>query len=103
MEWSWSSEAGKAFNNIKPCLCVGPVLAHYDPMAPLVVACDACPYGIGSVLSHRYADGTEPPIAHVSRTLTNTETNYAQVDREALVLVSDVIRVSVRSEIYHSH
>ena len=41
------------------CLGSAPVLAHYDSDLPLVVACDASPYGVASVLSHRYKDGSE--------------------------------------------
>ena len=32
-------------------------------------------------------DGTERPIAFASRTLNKTETNYSQIDKEALTVV----------------
>ena len=59
---------------------------HYDPL-PMVVAADASAYGIGGVLSHKLANGSERPVAFVSRTLTASERNYAQVEKEDLSLV----------------
>ena len=54
----------------------------YDPGLPLKVDCDASKYGLGVVLSHKYPDRTEKPIAIASRTLNKNEINYSQVDKE---------------------
>ena len=51
------------------------MLVHYNPALPLVVACDASPYGVGAVLSHLMEDGEERPIACASQSLTPVE-NY---------------------------
>ena len=58
------------------------VLVQYDPTLPLSLAADASAYGVGAVISQRYADGGERPIAYASRTLTSTEQKYAQVEKE---------------------
>lgn len=63
------------------------VLTHYDPDLPVRLACDASPYGIGSVLSHVMPNKTERPIAFASRSLSSAEQAYAQIDKEALGLV----------------
>ena len=89
-EWKWSEECSKCFLNVKEALKLVPALAHYDPNLPITVACDASLVGIAAVLSHRYPDGTERPIACASRTLTKTEDWYAQIDREVLAIVFGV-------------
>ena len=63
------------------------VLARFDPQQESVVTCDASSNGLGAVLAQREKDEKEHPVAFVSRTLTKTERNYAQVEREALAVV----------------
>ena len=57
------------------------VLVHYNPKLPLVLICDASPYGIGAVFSHQIANGTDRPVAFASRTLVLAAKKYAQIER----------------------
>ena len=79
-KWVWFDACQKAFENVKQLITSEPVLTHYDPKAPVRLACDASPYGLGAVLSHVMSDGSEKPIAFASRSLTKAERNYAQID-----------------------
>ena len=90
--WEWSAECEEAFVEAKTLLTKAPVLVHYDPDQPIVLATDASAYGLGAVLSHWNPDGSEQPIAFASRTLSKSEQNYSQLDKEALSLVFGVRR-----------
>ena len=89
-KWKWSEECKKSFTEIKKLLASAPVLAHYNPELPIQLAGDASAYGIGAVISHQFPDGSERPVAYASRTLTSTERNYSQLEKEALALVYGV-------------
>ena len=88
--WVWSESCKVAFQTAKARLVEAPVLAHYDPALPIKLACDASSYGIGAVISHTLSNGDEQPVAFASRTLSSSERNYAQIQKEALALVYGV-------------
>ena len=54
------------------------------------LAADASSYGVGAMISHVLADGSERPITFDSRTLTASEKNYSQLEKETLALVFGV-------------
>ena len=65
------------------------MLTHFDLSKPLILACDASPYGIGAVLSYQVGEDNLP-IAFASCSLAPAEKNYSQIDKEALARVFGV-------------
>ena len=74
--WSWSEKEQPAFEEAKTMLQDDTFLTHYNPTKELTLACDASPYGVGAVLSHRIQN-EERPVAFASRTLAPAEKNYS--------------------------
>ena len=85
----------QAFQQSKYLLNSSNLLIHYDPEKPMVIACDASPYGLGAVLSHIMPDKSERPIMFTSRTLTNAERNYSQIEKEVLAIIFAVKKFSI--------
>ena len=88
--WKWGPDQEAAFSHVKDLLRSSQVLVHFDDKLPLVLSCDASPYGLGAVLSHRMENGDERPICYASRTLTDAEKRYSQLDKEALAIIFGV-------------
>ena len=88
--WRWTKDCEQAFQAAKSKLISSHVLVHYNPELPLRLAGDASNYGIGAVISHMMPDGSERPVAFASHTLTSSERNYSQIEKEALSLVYGV-------------
>lgn len=86
VEFFWSSECQKVFEESKTYLLKHRVLALYDPKKPLGLYADASPHGCSSILVH-FIDGTEKPILFASCTLNESEKHYSQLHREALAII----------------
>ena len=80
VEWNWDESCDQAFQATKEALTSSDVLVHFDPKLPISLAEDASAYGIGAMISHRLQDGSERPIAFASRSLSNAEQNYTQLE-----------------------
>lgn len=85
-EFKWSTDCEKAFRTVLKILTSSPCSAIFDSNRRTVVSADASSFGVGAVL--RQEDETEELrlVAYVSRTLTNTERRYAQIEKEILAL-----------------
>ena len=91
-KWNWSRDQQEAFKCAKELLQSSMLLVHYDPKRQLVLTCDASPFGVGAVLAHIMDDGSERPVGYASRSLSQAEKGYSQLDKEALAIVFGVTK-----------
>lgn len=98
--FTWSNECEQAFTQLKNSIINATSLTHYDETKPLILAADASSYGLGVVLSQDTDQG-EVPVAYASKTLTDTQKNYSQIEREALSIIYGVTKF--RQFLYGRH
>ena len=91
-DFNWTPEMDRAFIAVKAEMCSPRVLVPFNPKKPLLLATDASSYAVSAVLSNRYEDSSERPIAYYSRTLTDTEKRYTQLEKEALGIKEGISR-----------
>ncbi|UYV79978.1 K02A2.6-like [Cordylochernes scorpioides] len=80
-EWVWEEPQKKSFNLLKQELASRPNLALYNPSRLTIISADASSFGIGGVLRQEQPDGSLKPVAYVSRTLSETERRYSQIEK----------------------
>lgn len=89
-ERKWTGEHQPTFEGLKKLLSSDAVLVPYDPKRLLILSCDASPVGVTAVLAHSAVDGKEQPMAYASGTLSASERNYVQIDKEGFAVVLGV-------------
>ena len=86
-KFHWGEEQQKSFLKLKQAITSAPILAHFSISAPTRVVVDTSPWALGAVLLQQQSDSTYRPIAFESRSLTETEMKYSQIEKEALAIV----------------
>ena len=86
VEFLWTQNQQKAFNEVKDILCSYPLLHDPDFNDSFIVICDASGYGIASVLSQKFNEKILL-VAYASRTLSDTEINNATIGKELLAIL----------------
>ena len=93
-EWMWTNQQEMAFQQVKNLLLSPPVLAHYSTERETFLATDASNAGLGAVLFQTQDDKSRRPVCYISRSLTDTERNYAVIEKEALAVTWACERLS---------
>ena len=80
--WNWTSECQTAFENIKSLVIEATKLAYFDNDKDVHLQVDSSKDGVGTVLMQ---DGR--PIEFASKTLSETQKRWAQIEKELLAVV----------------
>ena len=83
--WLWGPEQEAAFDKVKDELVQPTVHTLYDPKCSIKISADASSFGLGAVLLQESKEGWKP-VAYASRSLSETEQRYAQIEKEALAI-----------------
>lgn len=81
-EWQWNEEHDKCFENLQQCITSAPVLQFYDVDKPVTISVDASKNGLDACLLQ-----DSKPVCYASRSLTKSEQNYAQIEKELYACV----------------
>lgn len=77
--WQWTNKHTELFNKIKTLISESSMLNNFDINKQIVLQCDSSKDALGCCLLQ-----DSKPVAYASRSLTETETNYAQIEKELL-------------------
>ncbi|XP_066941413.1 uncharacterized protein [Macrobrachium rosenbergii] len=86
-EFVWQDVQKKAFKAVKEAASKTPVLRYYSLISEVTIQCDASQYGVGAALLQN-----GQPVAFASRSLSEAEQHYAQIEKECLAIVFECER-----------
>ena len=84
----WDDQQTQSFQQVKTLIAKANTtpLKYYDRNLPVTVQADASLRGLGACLIQQHK-GKDQPIAFASKSLTDAETRYANIERELLAIV----------------
>ncbi|XP_040079262.2 uncharacterized protein LOC115324209 [Ixodes scapularis] len=86
--WVWTERQQSSFKTLRKSLIKAPVLAYFEQGKPVTLSVDTSQTGVGAVIIQ-----SGHPIAYSSRSLTDTQQKYAQIEKEALAIVHGCSKV----------
>lgn len=79
--WLWTERQSKALDEIKKILMSPPVLVSFVEDKSVIIQTDASQNGLGCCLLQ-----DNRPVAFASRSLTDSETRFSQIEKEFLAI-----------------
>lgn len=87
VQFMWQKPQQEAFEKIKQAVVNAPTLALYDPKADVVVTADSSAHSLGAALMQGGR-----PVEFAAKSLTSTQQNYSQIEKELLATLFAVKR-----------
>ena len=87
MKQRWKGEEQAAFDKLKKAFTTRPVLAAPDLDKEFRVEADILNYATEEVLSMKYSNDLQRPVAFISKSPSDTERNYKIHDKKMLAIV----------------
>ena len=98
--FTWTETHTQAFNRLKSKISNDCLIHFYDTKKPVFIECDSSGVGIGAVLLQPDSDRVESdkngipcnlrPVAYASKSLTEAECRYANIEHELLAVLFSV-------------
>lgn len=81
-QWCWTRTHELLFEEIKSLITKAPILQYFRADSPIILSVDSSSKGLGAVLLQNMG-----PVAYSSKTLTEIQQGYAQIEKETLAIV----------------
>ena len=91
VDFHWTEECEASFNKVKNCLCSDPVLAIFNPDAPIYIYTDASIKGVGAILKQPQENQSLKPVFNFSRKLTEAQTRKKAIYLESLAIKEAIL------------
>ena len=86
-QFLWDAAQERSFQELKKTISEAPVLKFFDVKDSVEIPCDASDRGLGCCIMQN-----GQPCAYASRSMTDTEAHYPQIEKETLSIVFAVER-----------
>ena len=84
----WGPRQKQAFENLNHVLTTETTMAYFDSSKNTELYVDVSPFGLGAILTQTTPGQQDTKdLAYASRSLTDTESRYSQIERESLAIV----------------
>lgn len=87
VQFVWTSDCQRAFDNAKLLLTSAPVLSAPRLEDPFQLQVDASQVGAGAVLLQKDETGIDRPVCYFSKKFNCHQLNYSTIEKEALALI----------------